>query len=166
MLCIWNYDSFKHIHDYDTWDKELCEDDDISRNIKNRSFVPLNLGDGAFEVEVRLCENNLSDREREYLLVPSQPYALNTSGTICVSGLEHVAGDTDENVETVKIKPGAYVIQANLIDWNQEPGAVDSDGNPTNTALPDMIVFITENGNQNIEYRTEVETFRKEDALR
>jgi len=72
MLCIWNYESFKYVNDYDSWDKELCEDDDILKNIKNNSFVPLNLGDGAFEVEIRINEASFSEREKEYLLVPSQ----------------------------------------------------------------------------------------------
>lgn len=165
MLCIWDYDSFKHIHDYDSWDEELCEDEDISRNIKKHSFVPLNLGDGAFEIEVRLTGNNLNDREKEYLLVPSQPYSLKTTGTICISGLEHVAGDLDENISTISVSPGNYAVQVNLIDWNQEPGATDENGNPTDTALPDMIVFI-EPFTSAAEFRTEIETFRKEDALR
>jgi len=166
MLCIWDYDSFKHIHDYDSWDEELCEDDDISRNIKKHAFVPLNLGDGAFEVELRIGENNLSQREKEYLLVPSHPYLLKTSGKICISGLEHVNGALDENSSSLKIDAGEYVAQINLIDWNQEPGAVNEDGGPTEKALPDMIVFLAEYDNADKEFREAVETFRKEDALR
>lgn len=165
MLCIWDYDSFKHIHDYDSWDEELCEDEDISRNIMKHSFVPLNLGDGAFEVEVRLSGNNLNEREKGYLLVPSQPYALQTTGTICISGLEHVTGDLDKNISVISVNPGYYVVQVNLIDWNQEPGATYVNGNPTDMALPDMIVFIEPN-TSTAEFRTEIETFRKEDALR
>ena len=166
MLCIWDYDSFKHINDYDSWDKELCEDDDIIKNIKNNSFVPLNLGDGAFEVEIRLSENNLSKREKEYLLVPSQPYSLKTTGKICISGLEHVTSEADENISELKIESGQYVVQVNLIDWNQEPEAVNEDGSPTDIALPDMIVFIYKDNTTNSNFRTEIETFRKEDALR
>lgn len=166
MLCIWDYDRFKHIHDYDSWDEELCEDEDILRNIENHSFVPLNLGDGVFEVEVRIGDNNLSEREKEYLLVPSQPYLLKTSGRVCISGLEHVSGEIDDNISNLDISMGQYIVQINLIDWNQESGAVDENGNPTEIALPDMIVFISEKNNSAMEFRTEIETFRKEDALK
>ena len=166
MLCIWDYDSFKHIHDYDSWDKELCEDEDIARNIDKHAFIPLNLGDGAFEVEIRTGCNNLSEREKEYLLVPSQPYLFQTAGKICISGLEHVSGELDNNISTMGLNSGQYIVQINLIDWNQEPGAVNEDGSPTNMALPDMIVFVSEYDNSDITFRTEIETFRKEDALR
>lgn len=166
MLCIWNYENFKHVHDYDSWDKELCEDSDILRNIKNYSFVPLNLGDGAFEVDVRINEAALSEREKEYLLVPSHPYLLKSNGKICISGLEHVSAEPGDNIAAIDLESGEYIVQVNLIDWNQEPGAVDENGNPTDKALPDMIVIITKHANEEIVFRTEIETFRKEDALR
>jgi len=166
MLCIWDYDSFKHIHDYDSWDEQLCEDEDILRNIQRSSFVPLNIGDGVFEVEVRISANNLSEREKQYLLVPSQPYLLTTSGKVCISGLENVSRDIDDGISVIELSPGQYVVQINLIDWNQELGAVDDDGNPTDIALPDMIVFISDILNPKMVFRTEIETFRKEDALR
>jgi hypothetical protein len=167
MLCIWDYECFKHIHDYDSWDQELCEDKDISRNISKSNFIPLNLGDGAFEVEVRFDKaKQLTDREKEYLLVPSHPYLLKTKGKVCLSGIEHVSGDITQNVTKFDLKPGEYIVQINLIDWNQEPDAVDPDGSPTDLALPDMIVFISEYDQTEMEFRTEIETFRKEDALR
>ena len=166
MLGIWDYESFKNIHDYDSWDVELCEDEDILRNIKKKAFIPLNLGDGVFEVEIRIGPNNFSNREKEYLLVPSHPYSLKTSGKVCVSGLEHVSGDLDDSISTIELNSGEYVVQINLIDWNQEPGAVDDEGGPTDIALPDMIVFIDKYDNSNIQFREEIETFRKEDALR
>ncbi len=43
MLCLFNYDDFSHINDYDSWDKELCEDEDIMRNIDKGNFVPISL---------------------------------------------------------------------------------------------------------------------------
>ena len=165
MLCIWDYNSFKHINDYDSWDKELCEDEDIQKHINSSKFVPLNLGDGAFDVEIRFTEPSFSDREREYLLVPSQPYKIVSDGQLCISGLEHVCGDLDDNIANLSIKPGEYIAQINLIDWNQEPGATDSDGNPTDKALPDMIIFIYNDHSIN-EFRKDIETFRREDALR
>lgn len=109
----------------------------------------------------------ISQKEKnEYLLVPSQPYLLTTSGKVCISGLEHVSRVLDDGISVIELSPGQYVVQINLIDWNQEPGAVGDDGNPTDIALPDMIVFISDIISPNMAYRTEIETFRKEDALR
>lgn len=99
-------------------------------------------------------------------MVPSHPYLLETSGKICISGLEHVSGDFDDNASTMELNSGQHIVKINLIDWNQEPGAVDEDGNPTDIALPDLIVFISDYDNSEIEFRTEIETFRKEYALR
>jgi hypothetical protein len=165
MLGIWNYSSFKHINDYDSWENELCDDEDIQKPIHDSRFIPLNLGDGVFKVEVRIdSPENMSPREKEYLLVPSKPYKLKSTGLICVSGLEHISEDTKQNVLKLDLKKKDYTVYINLIDWNQEPGALNPNGGPTENALPDMLVFITENHEN--EYRTDIETFRKEDAQR
>jgi hypothetical protein len=42
----------------------------------------------------------------------------------------------------------------------QEPGSIDSEGNPTATALPDMIVFVYDYEGDGLEFRTNIETFR------
>lgn len=167
MLALWNYDSFKHIHDYDSWDKELCEDPDIIRHIKEKEFVPFNtMADGTFAVTIRLgSREEMNKREKEYLLVPSQLYHIESSGMVCLSGLEHVAGDFSDSILKIELPKGRYTVQVNLIDWNQEPGAVGADGAPSGTALPDMIAYIQE-ANDSGGGRTEIETFRREDALR
>jgi len=63
------------------------------------------------------------------------------------------------------VTAGTYLVQLNLIDWNQEPGALLEDGSPSPEALPDLIVFIDEYVSET-KCRHSVETFRKEDALR
>ena len=165
MLCIWDYNSFTFITDYDSWDKELCEDKDLERNIQKGTLVPLTLGDGTFEVDIRFGKPELSDREKEYLLVPSKPYKLISNGQICISGLEDVEKDITSKVKKIILSEGEYIVKVYLIDWNQEPGALNKDGSPSNSALPDMIVYIYAK-DCDVDYRTEIQTFRKEDALR
>ena len=166
MLCVWDAQTFAGITDYDSWEKELCEDEDIMRHLQAGHLVPLNLGAGAFAVELRQgSPDSMSEREREYLLVPSQPYLLNSTGRILISGLEHVGADPRSNLD-LELPTGPYTVHIQLIDWTEEPGSKDASGSPTPTALPDMIVFIQPVGQDAPDYRNDLETFRKEDALR
>ena len=107
----------------------------------------------------------MSAREREYLLVPSRPYLLRCTGKIFASGIEHVGADP-RNFISLDLAPSDYTVHVNLMDWAEEPGATDAQGNPTPSALPDMIVFIEKAADPRPAYRKELETFRKEDALR
>jgi hypothetical protein len=167
MLCLWDAGTFSHIHDYDSWESELCEDADILRHIAAGHFVPLNTGgDGAFAVEVRQTSpDSMNPREREYLLVPSQPYLLRCTGKAFVSGLEHV-GANPGSCLALDLEPADYTVHLKLIDWAEEPGATDAQGNPSANALPDMIVFIERATDNRPNYRKELDTFRREDALR
>jgi len=54
MVAVWQPEQFHGIVDYDTWERELLEDADISRHIQNGAFVPLNVhADGAYECAIR-----------------------------------------------------------------------------------------------------------------
>ena len=166
MLCIWDSRSFAGISDYESWEEELCEDADILRHLHAGHLVPLNLGDGAFAVELRQGNpDSMSAREREYLLVPSQPYLLNSTGRILISGIEQVGGDPRSFLD-LELAPGKYTVHVQLIDWPAEPGSKDANGDPTPNALPDMIVFIQPEGRDAPAYRKDLLTFRLEDAQR
>ena len=165
MLGIWNMETFEHINDYDSWDKELCEDKDIIGHIESGTFVPIDLGDGVFSVDVRIgTPEDMSDREREYLLVPSKPYLLKSSGQVAVSGIEFISGEKSSKYTSFHLDSGDYSVFLNLIDWNQEPGALDESGKPTKNSLPDLIIFISKQEEK--EYRKEIQTFDKNDSLR
>jgi hypothetical protein len=166
MLCVWDAKPFAAITDYDSWEKELCEDEDIMRHLQAGHLVPINLGDGVYTVELRQgSADSMSQRESEYLLVPSQPYLLNSTGRILISGLEHVGADPRTFLEC-ELPPGSYTVQVQLIDWTEEPGSKDSNGRPTSNALPDIIVFVQPSEMGAFDYRQSLEIFRKEDALR
>lgn len=40
MWGLWDYDTYKHIDDYDKWDSLFCEDEDIIKQIESHYFVP------------------------------------------------------------------------------------------------------------------------------
>ena len=166
MLCVWDAESFASISDYESWDKELCEDNDILRHIQAGHLVPMSLGDGVFSVELRQgSPDSMSQREQKYLLVPSQPYLLISNGRILISSLEQVGVDSRNFLE-LDLAAGRYTVHIQLIDWTEEPGSKDDNGKPTPNALPDMIVFVQPVGSDAEIYRKDIETFRKEDALR
>lgn len=167
MLCLWDYSTYQHIEDYDGWEKEFVEDVDIVRNIKNATFVPINVqSDGAFCADVKLHdEATLSQREKKYLTVSSQPYLLKSKGEIALSGIETIGKTPTENIKVIDLDAGDYLVQIHLIAWDEEPGSKGADGKPTHSALPDFIVCITPDVGTIQSYRTELETFRREDVL-
>lgn len=112
MLCVWDYATYQQIGDYEAWESEFVEDIDITRNIKNATFVPLNIqSDGAWKVDLRLHQNNqLSEIEQRYLTVSSQPYLLKTAGKIGLSGMEIVGKNPATNIKTFNLEEGEYVV--------------------------------------------------------
>lgn len=74
MWGLWNYDTYKHIDDYDKWEPLFCEDEDIVNQIKSRYFVPINImEDGCCSFTIRIDEK-ISEREKKYICVQSEVY--------------------------------------------------------------------------------------------
>ena len=167
MLGLWDYSAYQHIKNYDAWEPEFVEDEDILRNIKNATYVPINIqSDGAYSVEVKLNEaTELSSREQKYLTVTSQPYLLKTEGKVALSSMETVGNDPVENIKILSVDPGEYAVQIHLIGWDKEPGSKGADGAPSDNALPDFIVCISRNDGQLKQFRQEIETFRRQDIV-
>jgi len=152
------------IDDYDSWEKELLEEREIRRHIKAGDFVPIKINaDGCFGCELRIGTSNtpvaLTDREAKYCVVKSEPYLFVSSGTLCVSGIEHVHGTPDEPVGVLKVPKGRYAVTVHLIGWDDEPGMKDKQGNPKKGALPDFVVLVNSEVKADRKYRAKVETF-------
>lgn len=95
MRALWNPARFTGITDYETWENALLEDDDITQRIRAGELVPVYIGsDGAFQFLVRIGTASqapaLTSRERQYLLVSSQPYLYLSDGTARLTGIEHI----------------------------------------------------------------------------
>jgi hypothetical protein len=164
MLCLWDPAAFTAIVDYDTWEDQLCEDKDIRRHIKAGHFVPVNTNqgiDGAFAVWLRVGQAgkpaSLSDRERTYLLAESpQPYLLASSGRVCVSALEAVAGTPGPDVRSLELAAGRYAVTVCFIGWDEEPGMKDKKGRPKPGALPDFVLLVNADDAADTRFRTKV----------
>ena len=161
MCALWQPEHFAHVTDLDAWEDDVAEDVALVRHMEQGAFVPLNVGgDGAFQITVRGGNGNagLGDREARYVLVSSQPYLLNSRGTVALGGLEAVGGAMREDAIEIPVEPGRYSVVVHLIDWKAEPGALTIEGRPSENALPDFLVEINEVFTR-IEYRINVNTF-------
>lgn len=54
MLALWEPQRFRGITDYDTWERELLDDADITRHIQEGSFVPFINADEAYDCVIRI----------------------------------------------------------------------------------------------------------------
>jgi hypothetical protein len=71
----------------------VAEGSALEGRISVGAFVSINIGgNGAFQVAMRGVEapGNLSERERPYLVVSSEPYLLVSEGVLGLGGLEAV----------------------------------------------------------------------------
>jgi hypothetical protein len=95
MFGFWAPRSFCEVVDYETWESALLEDEDVMTHIAAGAFVPVNIGsDGTFQVVARVGSAPkpavLTDRERQYLVISSEPYLFISTGEAVISGIEHV----------------------------------------------------------------------------
>jgi hypothetical protein len=164
LFGIWRTSAFAHVSELDQWEDEVAEDSALSRRIADGAFVPINIGGGgAFQVAVRGVESpgHLSEREREYLLVSSEPYLLISDGELELGGLEGVGNYSGAETVGISLDSGRYAVVVHLLDWQAEPGSRGSDGKPSPDALPDFIAEIFVDSRERPEYRAKVETFER-----
>jgi hypothetical protein len=162
MHCVWDQTAFAHVDGYDAWSKELENDSDILRHIREGEFVPLNLNsDGAMEIDIRagIADDRakLNEREGKYLIVGSEPYRLRSTGQIGVSGIESVEVPPGRDAGSFDLPAGEYEVRVHLIGWDEEPGMQTENG-PAPGALPDYIVLINP-ARPGAKFRTELKTF-------
>jgi hypothetical protein len=157
MLSVWCPRPFASVNGYDAWEQHV--NDRLQEAIANGELVPVNIGsDGAWGVRVAVAPDGLTERERTYAVVTSEPYLLVVSGgEACLSGIEAV-GDPASAALRIPLADGRYTVRSTILAWNEEPGALAADGRPTASALSDFVVQIApELGDE--KYRTKEVTF-------
>ncbi|MET9834843.1 hypothetical protein ABZ078_37445 [Streptomyces sp. NPDC006385] len=164
MLALWDPQRFAGIVDYDTWDARLGEDKDVERHIRTGALVPVNIrSDGAFGVVVRIGEvgrpAQLTERESRHCLVASDAYLLHSAGQVWLSGIEAVGDDACSETVRFDLPVGRYSVVIHLIAWEDEPGSVNEDGTPSETALSDFVAVINPVAPEQDNFRSAVETF-------
>lgn len=169
MLALWDPQRFTGIVDYDTWDPELGEDEDVERHIRSGALVPINIrSDGAFGVLVRIGVSGrfaqLTEREHRHRLVTSDAYLLHSSGQVWLSGIEAVGAHAWSDTVQFDLPVGRYSVVIHLIAWEDEEGSVNTDGTPSETALSDFVALINPAESGQDQFRSAAETFdRPED---
>jgi hypothetical protein len=162
LFGLWRASAFDHVNELDQWEEEVAEDEALERQISAGAFVPINIGgNGAFQVAVRGVETpgSLSERERSYLLVSSEPYLIVSDGVLEIGGLEAVGNYAGAEKVEIQLDSGRYVAVVHLVDWQSEPGSRGADGSPSVGALPDFIVEIFADVHAELKYRAKVDTF-------
>ncbi len=165
MFGLWSPAAFGHVSDYDSWEAELADDEDIARHLAAGAFVPVNIGfDGDFKIAVRVGSSadpaELTDRERGYLLMTSDPYVFLSAGVAVVSGIEYVHTLADIGLQ-VPLPMGRWCVRVALIQSDKEPGQRDEQGQPLPSALPAFTLLINPEQDPNSTYRTSVATFEQ-----
>lgn len=164
MWGLWNYDTYKHIDDYDKWEPLFCEDKDIVKQIKSHSFVPIYIfEDGCRSFTVRVDEE-LSEREKRYVCVQSEEYLLKSTGKVVVSGIDEINQNlSSDSVIELALNEGCYSVKIYLLAWDEEPGAYLENGEISPDALSDFIVIVKSSANLESKYRTRINTFSEDD---
>lgn len=164
MWGLWNYDTYKHIDDYDKWEPLFCEDEDIVKQIESHNFVPIYIfEDGCMSFTVRVDEE-LSEREKTYICVQSEEYLLKSTGKVIVSGIDKIEkGINSDKVIELDLPEGYYSVKVYIIAWDEEPGAYLDNGDVSPDALSDFVVIIKSNANLESGYRTRINTFSEDD---
>lgn len=143
---LWNAPAFAAITAYDSWERELLEDEDLDRHIAAGHLVPITRGsDGVFNIVARVgnaaTRAQLTDRENQFCLVATQTYPFEATGTVLLSGIEFVEGNSTSAFR-VPLETGKWDVVVNLIEWDAERGARGADGKPVASALPDFVLLI------------------------
>ncbi|WP_125591398.1 hypothetical protein [Amycolatopsis balhimycina] len=163
LCAVWQPEAFKSMEDdFELWEDWATENHEIEKSISRGIFVPLNVGgDGVFQVTVRVGspELDLTESERRYRLVESEPYLFTSLGSFAVGGIEDIC-DVDRVAENrFPLAEGRYSVVVNLIDWKADPNSIGSDGRPLPSALPDFLVLVRPEVSSAGNFRTKVETF-------
>ena len=164
MWGLWNYNTYKHIDDYDKWETLFCENEDIVKQIESHNFVPVYIfEDGCRSFTIRVDEE-LSEREKRYVCVQSEKYLLKSTGKVVVSGIDEINQKlSSNNVIEMDLREGYYSVKVYLLAWDEEPGAYLENGEISSDALSDFVVVIKSNANLEREYRTRINTFSEDD---
>lgn len=164
MWGLWNYNTYKHIDEYDKWEPLFCEDADIVKQIESHIFVPVYIfEDGCMSFTIRVDEK-LTEREMAYICVQSEEYLLKSTGKVIVSGIDEINQKlSSNNVIEMDLPEGYYSVKTYIIAWNEEPGAYLENGEISPDALSDFVVVIRSNANLEREYRTKINTFSEDD---
>jgi hypothetical protein len=157
MHALWGRDHFSHVVDYDTWELELLEDNDIERHIAAGRLVPINIhSDGAFAFTVGTdpaAMPSLTPDELGRVVAQSGPYRFVSTGIVDLSGIEYIAGAPPQDglVASASLDAGEWESRVFLMDYD--------DVVETSDEHPDFIIVIGPPTGS--DWRSRAETFER-----
>lgn len=164
MWALWDYETYKQIDSYEKWEPFFCEDEDIERQIENNSLVPINIFEDGCRSFVLKIDEELSEREKTYTCVKSEEYIFYSNGKVVLSGIDAInTSVTGEEAIVVDLPEGFYSSTVFLLAWDEEPGAYCKNGEISPNALPDFVVVLKSNAEENKVYRKKINTFSEDD---
>lgn len=142
MCGLWDPTHFPMVYDEEGWMDTLGDEVDLVRQVAGGYFVPVRLNTpGVFDYELRL-EPGLSERESAYLAASSRRFLFRSSGTVCFGDYRHLEAVASERVGVLPVNAGEYVVQAHILSWDREPGAVNEQGYRNDGFLPDLLITL------------------------
>lgn len=127
-------------------------------------FVPVYIfEDGCRLFTVRIDEE-ITEREKQYICVQSEEYLLQSTGRVIVSGIDKIDQNINpDRVIELDLPEGNYSVKTYLIAWDEELGAVLENGEISPDALSDFVIIIKSDVDSEREYRTKINTFSEDD---
>lgn len=127
-------------------------------------FVPVYIfEDGCRLFTVRIDEE-ITEREKQYICVQSEEYLLQSTGRVIVSGIDKIDQNINpDRVIELDLPEGNYSVKIYLIAWDEELGAVLENGEISPDALSDFVIIIKFDVDSEREYRTKINTFSEDD---
>lgn len=147
FCALWDPSHFPMVVDAETWQAELGTEAGMLGHVVGGFLVPLRTNcPGVYDVEVRVNWSGhrveLQERERSKVAASSGTFLFRSSGRVCFGGIEFLECVPGSEAGTLDIQPGDYECRIHLLDWQAEPGALDSDGLKSSEALPDFVVLL------------------------
>lgn len=164
MWALWDYETYRSVDEFDKWEPLFCEDGDIAKQIEKKAFVPICIfEDGCRNFTVKIDEE-LSERERNYICVKSEAYIFHSNGRVILSGIDDInTAVTAKEAILMDLPEGYYSVSVYLLSWDEEPGAYLEDEKVSPDALSDFVVLLRSNADKAGTYRKRINTFSEDD---
>ena len=141
---VWDSRSLDFIVDKDTYDQTLVNDNNIAKVMNEKGVVIWGVGgDGKRSMEVRINpQNELENKEKEYLEMESQEYKLVISSGTALVGSPEWAGKLQEDglknkalgIRNINLENGVYSLKVYFLSWDFTDSSLND--------LPEYIVVL------------------------
>lgn len=160
MHGLWSPEAYRDVGEHN-WQAHFTENSSIEAHIARGEFVPIYVhSDGAPVIEVRVDSDavpaRLTEQERSWVKVASDPYLFVSNCRANVSGIEYIGGQPTVEVSSIAVPPGRWRAVVHLLSWPE------NSYDEKTRYPPDFIVTLTPETGATV-YRQVTETFPEGD---